>query len=223
MRRGATRRGTRAGHRNLRHLSAFRCRTFRVWRAGYAKIAAMRPESFARWSPGAPRRRADFIIRMGTEADVEACVRLVVAIGAGAAATWRQTLTRTVRDGQQRALFVAEASGQIAGYGRVVWVPADPEPGTAPPGWYLLGLVVDQAWRRRGIGEALTTTRMAWVAERSGRVYYFTGHANLASQALHERLGFTRLPGTWIPPGGPPDDARSQQFYYADLSHLQTG
>jgi GNAT superfamily N-acetyltransferase len=177
----------------------------------------MRPESFARWSPQAPRQHADFTVRMGTEADVEACVRLVVAIGAGEAAAWRHTLTRTVRDGQQRALFVAEASGQIAGYGRVVCAPADPKPGTAPPGWYLLGLVVDQAWRRRGIGQALTTARMAWVSERSDRVYYFTGDQNLASQALHKRLGFTQMPGTWIPPGGRPEDARSQQFYYADL------
>jgi hypothetical protein len=37
----------------------------------------------------------------------------VAAIGAGEAAAWRQTLTRTVRDGQRRALFVAEACGQV--------------------------------------------------------------------------------------------------------------
>jgi ribosomal protein S18 acetylase RimI-like enzyme len=141
-----------------------------------------------------------------------------MAVMRPAAADWRQTLTRTARDGQERALFVAEAGGQVAGYGRVVLVQADPNRlASAPPGWYLLGLVVDPAWRRRGIGEALTRARMAWVAERSGLLYYFTGHGNLASQALHERLGFTRLPGTWIPPGGRPDDAGSQQFYCADL------
>jgi ribosomal protein S18 acetylase RimI-like enzyme len=178
----------------------------------------MRPESYARWSPQTPRQHADFIVRMGTESDVEACVRLAVAIGAGEAAAWRQTLTRTVRDGQRRALFVAEACGQVAGYGRVVCTEADPNlEGAAPPGWYLLGLVVDQAWRRRGIGEALTRARMAWVAERSDRLYCFTAHGNLASQALHERLGFTQIPGTWIPPGGQPEDAQSQLFYRADL------
>jgi GNAT superfamily N-acetyltransferase len=139
--------------------------------------------------------------------------------------TWRQTLTRTVRDGQQRALFVAESSGQVVGYGRVVCTdagpagPAGPEvPGAAPPGWYLLGLVVDEAWRRRGIGEALTKARMAWVSERSSRLYCFTSHANLASQALHEHLGFTKMPGIWTPPGGQPQDAHSQQFYYAELA-----
>jgi predicted N-acetyltransferase YhbS len=145
---------------------------------------------------------------------VEACVRLVVALGAGEEASWRQTLTRTVRDGQRRALFVAEARGQVVGYRRVVWFEADPHvAGAAPAGWYLLGLVVDQAWRRRGIGEALTRVRLAWVAERSQRRYYFTGRGNLASQALHQRFGFTEMAGTWIPPG----DARSQQFYCAEL------
>ena len=151
----------------------------------------MRPESFARWSPDTPRTHTGFIVRMGAKADVEACTRLAVAIGAGTADAWRQTLSRTVRDGQQRALFVADASGQVVGYGRVVCtdagpaVPADTAvPRAAPPGWYLLGLVVDEAWRRRGIGEALTKARMAWVSERSSRLYCFTSHANLASQAL---------------------------------------
>jgi GNAT superfamily N-acetyltransferase len=178
----------------------------------------MRPESFARWSPETPRKHADFTVRLGTEGDVEACVPLVVAIGAGEEAAWRQTLTRTVRDGERRALFVAEAGGQVVGYGRVACAEADPKvPGSAPSGWYLLGLVVDQAWRRRGIGEALTRARMAWVSERSERLHYFTGHGNLASQALHKRLGFTEMPGTWIPPGGRPEDARSEQFYCAGL------
>ncbi len=170
----------------------------------------MQPESYARWSPGARRKRAEFIIRPGAEGDVEACVRLVVALGAGEEAAWRQTLTRTVRDSQRRVLFVAEARGQVVGYGRVVCIKADTKAeGAAPAGRYLLGLVVDQAWRRRGIGETLTRARMAWVAERPQRMYYFTGRGNLASQALHERLGFTAMPGTWIPPGGRPEEARS--------------
>jgi GNAT superfamily N-acetyltransferase len=113
----------------------------------------MQPESFASWSPGTTRQKSDFSVRLGTESDVEACVRLVVAIGAGEEDAWRHTLTRTVRDGVRRALFVAEAEGQVAGYGRVVLAGKDPGMAeAAPPGWYLLGLVVSQAWRRRGIG-----------------------------------------------------------------------
>jgi len=179
----------------------------------------MRRDSFARWAPRTARQAADFIVRMGSERDVEACVRLAVGIGAGDAAAWRRTMTRTVRDGRERALFVAEARDQVVGYGRVVYAPGDATAaGSAPAGWYLLGLVVDQAWRRRGIGEALTRARMTWVADRSDRLYCFTGPGNLASRALHERLGFTPLTGTWIPPGGRPEDAGSQRFYRADLT-----
>jgi hypothetical protein len=43
----------------------------------------MQPESFARWPPGARRKPAYFIIRPGAGRDVEACVRLVVALGLG--------------------------------------------------------------------------------------------------------------------------------------------
>ena len=99
----------------------------------------------------------------------------------------------------------AEAPGAVVAYGRVVRFepePATPDP--APRGWYLLGLVVDQAWRRRGIGEALTAARMTWVAGRADRIYYFTAHENRVSQELHRRLGFVPLDGAWIPPGGSP-------------------
>jgi hypothetical protein len=58
---------------------------------------------------------------------------------------------------------------------------------------------------------------MAWVAERAGELYYFTAPGNLASQALHRRLGFTEIPGTWVPPGGGPQDAGTQRFYRAEL------
>jgi ribosomal protein S18 acetylase RimI-like enzyme len=182
-------------------------------------MAAMQPDSFAAWTPGVGRRPAGFTVRPGAPEDVEACVHLAVAIGAGSATRWRDTLTRTVRDGQERALFVAEAAGAVVAYGRVVLfqpVPATPDP--APRGWYLLGLVVDQAWRRRGIGEALTIARMAWVAGRADRIYYFTAHENQVSQELHRRLGFVPLDGAWIPPGGAPADADRQRFYCAPLA-----
>ena len=170
------------------------------------------------------RGRPGFAVRLGIERDIEACVELVVAIGEGRAAAWWDTLTKTVADGVHRALFVAEAEGSVVGYGRVVYAaPPDAEPAAAPKGWYLLGLVVDEAWRRRGIGETLTTARMGWVAQRADRVYYFTSRHNVASQALHRRLGFVEYPGDWVPPGGSPRDAATQRFYYADLRQAPDG
>ena len=83
-----------------------------------------------------PSFRKTFTVRLGTGRDVDACVCLVVALGVGDEAAWRQTLTRTMRDGIQRALFVAEADGQVAGYGGVVFADPDPQiPGAAPSGW----------------------------------------------------------------------------------------
>ena len=187
-------------------------------RGDWWKMAVMRPESFAEWSPEAQRQQADFTVRLAEKRDIEPCLRLLPDIGVADEVAWRQTLTRTVRDGEKRALFVAEARGQVVGYGRVVWAEGDPgQPDAAPPGWYLLGLVVDPGWRRRGMGEALTRARMAWVAERADRLRYFTDHGNRASQALHERLGFTKLAESWIPPGGTEEDARTQKFYEARL------
>ena len=86
----------------------------------------MQPESFARWSPGTRRKRAEFIIRPGTERAWWPASGWWLPWKREEAA-WRQTLTRTVRDGARRALFVAEARGQVVGYGRVVCVEADPK------------------------------------------------------------------------------------------------
>lgn len=117
----------------------------------------MRPESFARWSPGVKRQEATFIVRPGIQSDVEPSLQLLAAIGVGDEAAWRQTLTRTVLDGEHRVLFVAEMRGQIVGYGRAVLTKEEPDvPNAAPVGWYLLGLVVGESWRQHGIGESLT-------------------------------------------------------------------
>jgi ribosomal protein S18 acetylase RimI-like enzyme len=184
----------------------------------------MPSDSFAPWEPAARRRPADFTVRLGTEADVPACARLVAARGAGSEDAWRLALRRTVRDCARRALFVAVAGiGEVVGYGRVVHVEAPPGAvDAAPAGWYLLGLAVDPAWRRRGIGEALTRARMTWVSERAGQLYYFTSPANRVSQKMHEQLGFVPVPGRWVPPGGRLADANTQQFYRADFGP-QTG
>jgi predicted GNAT family acetyltransferase len=160
------------------------------------------------------REPGDFVVRLGTAEDVRACVELVAVIGLDDPGTWRDTLTKTVRDGVERALFVAEANGDVVGYARVVHArtPVEPE------GWYLLGVTVAPEWRRKGIGEALTRRRMQWVAERADTVYYFTHRDNLASQVLHERLGFVEVQAPFVPPGGTREFAVTQRLYLAQLN-----
>jgi ribosomal protein S18 acetylase RimI-like enzyme len=61
--------------------------------------------------------------------------------------------------------------------------------------------VIDPAWRRRGLGRALTVARLEWLAERADVVWCFTGARNEASLALHEALGFREATRDFSFPG----------------------
>jgi ribosomal protein S18 acetylase RimI-like enzyme len=63
----------------------------------------------------------------------------------------------------------------------------------APPGWYLMGLIVRDDRQRRGHGDALTRARLDWLATRTDHVLYFTDVDNEASQCLHASFGFRRV------------------------------
>lgn len=94
-------------------------------------------------------------------------------------------------DRADRLLLVAEVDGEIVGYGRAgVFPPQGDTVSTVPRGWYLLGVVVALAWRRRGIGEALTVARLEQIAARAEVVRYFASARNPVSLDLHAKLGF---------------------------------
>ena len=95
--------------------------------------------------------------------------------------------------GEQRQMFVAKADGQVVAYGRVIKLAADEAgPGT-PAGYYLSGVLVDPAWRGRGIATALTRARLRWAFARTGTVFYVTGADNTVSLHLHAALGFQEI------------------------------
>jgi aminoglycoside 6'-N-acetyltransferase I len=95
--------------------------------------------------------------------------------------------------GELRQMFIAKANGQIVGYGRLIELAADEAgPGT-PAGCYLSGVVVDPAWRGRGIATALTRARLRWAFAHTDTVRYVTGADNPASLRLHAALGFQEV------------------------------
>src|SRR5262249_8179899 len=62
-----------------------------------------------------------------------------------------------------------------------------------PDGWYLLGVVVVDRWRRHGIGMALTERRVAWLWQRTDSIHYIANSRNQASLDLHAGLGFVEV------------------------------
>jgi len=100
-------------------------------------------------------------------------------------------------------LLVAEIGGATVGFARAARFipPEDPPPDIAPAGWYLFGVVVEDRWRRHGIGRALTEARLAWIGERATEAWYFTNARNEASLDLHAGLGFEEVTRTFTIPG----------------------
>lgn len=141
------------------------------------------------------------LIRAAEPADLPACAALSVSHSGGGAAEAEQRLRyELVRT--DRWLLVAVVDGAVAGYGRISeHRPAQPGPRDAPAGFYLGGLVVHPACRRRGIGLALTQARMEQVFVAADEVWYFTSATNSASIAMHARLGFMEVTRNFRFPG----------------------
>jgi RimJ/RimL family protein N-acetyltransferase len=129
--------------------------------------------------------------RPATSADVPALAALRVERGDATESEATEFFTWLIAKaaGGGALLQVAAVDGAVAGYGavdRLAW------PGI-PEGWYLGGLVVSPGRRRRGIGARLTRERVAWVAERASRAYYFVNERNRASIDLHAAFGFREV------------------------------
>jgi GNAT superfamily N-acetyltransferase len=146
-------------------------------------------------------------IDLARPGDVEGCLRLAVDLLAHdpreRRAKLRRDVSQTADPRPDRALFVARVDGIVGGYSRVErWTAAADAPATtAPDGWYLMGLLVDPAHRRAGIGRALTVARLDWLRTRTDRVWYFANARNTPSLALHASLGFREVSRTLTFPG----------------------
>jgi ribosomal protein S18 acetylase RimI-like enzyme len=127
-----------------------------------------------------------------TQADVASAVALAVRVLRVKPGDRGQQFALDITD-ELRQTFVANANGQIVGYGRVVELATDEAgPGT-PAGCYLGGVLVDPGWRGRGIATALTRARLRWAFARTDTVFFVAGADNVASLHLHAALGFQEV------------------------------
>lgn len=69
----------------------------------------------------------------------------------------------------------------------------------SPEGWYLNGVIVDSAYRRKGVAKALLSFRESYVLEKEGgELYSIVSAENHPSISYHTTLGFVeqqRAPG----------------------------
>jgi len=127
-----------------------------------------------------------------TMADVASAVELAVRVLRVRPGDRGEQFASDITD-DLRQMFAAKANGHVVAYGRVIELAADEAgPGT-PAGCYLSGVLVDPAWRRRGIATELTWARLRLAFARTGAVFYVTGADNIASLHLHAALGFQEM------------------------------
>ena len=94
-----------------------------------------------------------------TRADVAAAVDLAVRVLRVKPGDRGEQFAADIT-GEQRQMFVAKANDQVVAYGRVIELAADEAAPGTPAGYYLSGVLVDPAWRGRGIATALTRARL---------------------------------------------------------------
>jgi ribosomal protein S18 acetylase RimI-like enzyme len=137
---------------------------------------------------------ADMKIRAAQVAD---CASIAAIEGSrdGGADALAQRRCETQVDDPTTLLLVAVTDDRVIGFARAgrLTRPVDATGDHVPDGWYLLGVVVVDAWRRRGIGEQLTRRRVEWIAERADAAYFFANARNRASLDLHAALGFVEI------------------------------
>lgn len=145
---------------------------------------------------------AGLVVRSASARDCQALARLEHARDATIDVDRAENRCRTEIDDRGVCLLVTVVGGEVCGFGRAAWF----EPGRdapanrVPTGWYLLGLIVGDRWRRQGIGTALTRARLAWIAERASEAFYFANTRNESSIDLHAALGFEELTRDfWVP------------------------
>jgi ribosomal protein S18 acetylase RimI-like enzyme len=162
---------------------------------------------FADYAPRDASRPPDRLpeglaVREAAAGDRDALARIAPERQGGTLEEQLSRFEKELAGAGDRLILVAEIEGGIVAYGRAkLFRPADDAPANcAPAGWYLGGVIVSPAHRRRGIGAELTWRRLAWIAGRAEEAFYFVNARNRASIDLHARFGFVeRTRDFWYP------------------------
>jgi ribosomal protein S18 acetylase RimI-like enzyme len=105
-------------------------------------------------------------------------------------------------DTDTHLLLIARFDESIVGYGRCKhFKPPENAPvDCAPEGWYLLGVVTEPQFRRKGVGLKLTYSRLEWISRKNKEAYYFANALNVASIDLHDKLNFKEVTRDFVFP-----------------------
>ena len=131
------------------------------------------------------------LVRRATLADVPQMVAVAAHRVPGKVDRLLEELTMRIKATDTCAGFVVVEDAEVVGWSIVRHVESTVvDADHAPPGWYLMGVIIRDDRQRRGYGAALTRARLDWLETRTDCVYYFTEADNEASRRLHASFGF---------------------------------
>lgn len=151
---------------------------------------------FAAFEPDPIRRPAlAFDVTPAGAADLDGLVELALERDGGEARQHRERMLKRLELGPRagRLLVAKSSAGKLLGYGAselLSWASETADTRRAPGGWYLTGVIVAPAARRRGVGRALTEARIEAWPSHTGPLRFVVNAQNRASIELHSGLGF---------------------------------
>jgi GNAT superfamily N-acetyltransferase len=128
-------------------------------------------------------------IRAAASADSHAIANLVTQLGYPSSAEEIRKRLAAFADNPDYAVWVAEYGGRVVGLTGVFLHYAVEFDGAYGR---LLGLVVDEPYRGRGIGKKLLEVAEAWLRERGiAKLTLTSGHQRKEAHEFYRRLGYT--------------------------------
>jgi GNAT superfamily N-acetyltransferase len=129
------------------------------------------------------------VVRARTQSDCAAFARLATQLGYPCDVVEVRTRLAGLCTDRERAVLVAELDGAVAGWVEVRASQVLFQDGSAE----IVGLVVEEALRGRGIGAALVGAAETWAASRGySRIRVRSNVVRTGTHEFYERLGYVR-------------------------------